>query len=75
MAAKARRDLWAVEHGKSHSNNEHKLLRISGMNMTAEAAYKLAAYGLIDAVGAVMDDEMINALAEAPAVPVDDAEY
>lgn len=73
MAADRRRSLWAVEHSKSHSDKEHKLLRISGMIMTAEAAYKLAAYGLIDAVGAVMNDEISSALAEAPSVPTSDA--
>lgn len=72
-AAKDRRDLWAVQHAKEHSNKEHKLLKISGHAMTLEAANKLAAFGLIDVMDLVLSPGFSEAYAEAPSVPTDDA--
>lgn len=60
---------WRVRHDASHSFAEHEMLRISGLWATPEAAYKLAPYGIIPIVDMVMNDEVKQALAEAPRSP------
>lgn len=68
------RILWANKHAREHSIKEHDALKRSGNVMTPEAANKLAAFGLIPAVDAVLSDEINIALLESSAIPQDDCE-
>jgi len=64
--AKNRRDDWAATHAtKEHTEDEHRLLRLSGRFATPIASQRLAALGIISIVDAVIDDEIPHALAEA----------
>lgn len=53
---------------------EHYSLAMSGRWTTPEAAFKLAAYGIISLSDLLVDDEVAVALMESSAVPKDDAE-
>lgn len=63
--------MWRSSHNKKHSEKEHLALRASGLTFTAEAAHRLAPYGIV-----TLDDdaEITSALLEAPRAPTDDAE-
>lgn len=65
------RQEWAISHGKEHTAKEHVDLRKSGRLCTPEAALRLAAFGLIDVTGLIMDDELKSAYREAPRLPVE----
>src|SRR6476620_10678671 len=61
------RTAWRQSHtAEKHSQREVDELERSGRAFTPEAAMQLAAYGVIDPVGLVMDDELAAAYREAP---------
>lgn len=68
------RQVWAEGHAKmQHKELEHRLLQISGMSMTPEAANKLAAFGLLPITDmAKFDEEIASALMESHPIPKDD---
>jgi hypothetical protein len=71
------RDDWRVKHERAfHTDREIRLLNLSGLSVTPEAAINLAPYGIIPIGGAgnVYIDEIDEALFEAPRAPIDDAE-
>jgi len=64
----SRRRLWSEVHSRrSHTQAEHIALYQSGLTMTAEAAYRLAAFGIIPISDMVLNEEVASALLEAPA--------
>lgn len=65
---------WSHHHAKEHKEREHDDLKNSGRFCTPEAAIKLAAYGIINLVDAVMDNEVDHALRESKAIPTEDAQ-
>ena len=65
---------WSVRHARLHTEKEHLSLALSGRSVTPEAAEKLAAFGVIPLVDMVMDEEVKSSLAEARAIPINDAE-
>lgn len=74
LFAQLMRKEWSRRHAKEeHTEKEHEDLRASGRFYTPEAAIKLAAFGLIDLVGLVMDDEIEDALRQSSPVPTNDA--
>jgi len=62
------RKRWSHGHADRHSEAEHVSLAKSGMWLTPAAQYRLAAYGVIDIVSAVTNEESEAALKEAPKV-------
>lgn len=69
-----RRKLWRATHARKHTIQQHELLKASGNAMTPEAAKRLAAFGVISMIDAVLSDEINHALFESSAIPVDDCE-
>lgn len=65
---------WSLQHAKTHSENQHRALKLSGRWATPEAALKLAAYGTIPLVDLAIDDEVSHALRESKPIPIDDAQ-
>jgi len=47
---------------------------MSGMWCTAQAAHKLASYGIISYSDGAINNDVFNALKEAPALPISDSE-
>jgi hypothetical protein len=74
LFALGERKRWSQKHAKLHSSTEHRLLALSGRHLTPEAQHKLAAFGVIDVKGLVLDDEIEHALNSSSAVPQNDAE-
>lgn len=77
--ARDRRERWLDIHNRRyHPNLEHEvyLLTISGLPYTPEAAQRLSTYGIIymGEIPASHEDEISQALLEAPRAPVEDAE-
>jgi len=73
--AKERRDVWARSHAaQEHTTREHTQLALSGRTMTPEAAFTLAAFGLIPLIDMVIDEEVSDALARSNAIPNVDAQ-
>jgi hypothetical protein len=72
-----RRDLheWATAHSRTHTALEKTALHGSGLWLLPEAAYKLAAYGIIPLQDLVQDDEVKDALRQAPASPENEPEH
>lgn len=66
LEATLERRAWSFKHARTHTPLEHRRLALSGNWCTPEAAQKLAAFGIIDLVGLVMDDEIEQAYKEAP---------
>src|SRR5688500_15096981 len=73
--AQEKRRNWSKQHAKSHTDLQHQMMQYSGRFCTPEAAYKLAAFGIIPLSDMVLDDEIEGAMYESKAVPTDDAEY
>jgi hypothetical protein len=74
---KQRRELWLEIHNKlAHPNffTELRQLELSGLPYTPEAAQKLSTYGIIYMGEIPHEDEVAQALLEAPRAPVNDAE-
>jgi len=72
--AQEKRHEWAMTHAtENHKPEEHDLLRFSGLYMTAEAAKKLAGYGIVPLSQMLVDEATSMALLEAPRKPEDDA--
>lgn len=67
-----RRKRWAENHAKTHTEKEHYQLFMSGYTMTAQAAQRLAAYGIVPFGDMVLSEETASALAEASAIPMED---
>lgn len=66
-----RRD-WSFKHARKHSYRQHRLLQLSGRWLTPEAAYVLAAFGVVPVSDMVLDDEVADALAKSSPTPVED---
>lgn len=73
-AATAMRREWSYNHASSHTSLEHMLLELSGLWLLAEAAHKLAAFGIIPVSDMVLNPEIADALATSKPIPVNDAE-
>lgn len=69
-----RRKNWSRNHAKKHSDHEHMSLAISGLWVTPDAAYKLEGYGIHAVGSATLNENVRDALAEAPSTPQNDAE-
>lgn len=69
------RQLWAEKHKKTHTQFEHDLLAMSGLVMTAQAAHRLAAYGIIPLSDMVTNEEVEAALLEAPSQMTKEVEH
>lgn len=69
--AKSKRDLWAYNHRRKHSEKAHLDLRRSGRFCTPEAALKLSPLGIIPLEPS---NEMAHAMFEAPRAPQNDVE-
>lgn len=65
--------LWGVAHARTHSTLEHHQLRISQRWMTPEAAFKLAAFGIISLSDLLVDEEVAAALLLSSSIPTNDA--
>jgi hypothetical protein len=65
VEALLKRRAWSFYHASTHSEHEHRMLKLSGNWCTPEAAKKLTPFGIIDLVGLVMDDEIESAYKEA----------
>lgn len=65
---------WRNKHNGTHSEAEHRAFVASGRTLTPEAAIKLAPFGLVPVDDAITDEEVAQALREAPRAPVDDVE-
>jgi len=66
---------WSHRHARfAHTATEHRQLALSGRWLTPEAAYRLAAFGVIDLQGLALDDELIHAYASSSATPLDNPE-
>ena len=74
LNAVGRRQEWALIHAQRHPASLHRQLRQSGNGILPEAAYKLAAFGLIDISGLLFDEEIKAAYAESSATPTFDAD-
>lgn len=72
--AKLKRDEWAANHAKEHTEREHHMLRLSGRFATPEAAEKLATLGTFSIIDLIIDDEVANALGTARSIPIDEIE-
>lgn len=68
------RKLWSQRHARTHTEREHVQLVLSGRWLTPEAAYRLAAFGVISIGDLVLDDEIAAAYKESSPVPKNDAE-
>lgn len=69
-----KRRLWRATHARKHTIREHELLKASGNAMTPEAANRLAAFGVISMIDAVLSDEINHALFESSPIPIDDCQ-
>jgi hypothetical protein len=68
---------WQRKHDRAyHSDREIRLLNLSGLSVTPEAAINLAPYGIVPIgdAGNVYIDEIDEALFEAPRAPVNDSD-
>jgi hypothetical protein len=65
---------WSREHAKRHTSKEHRILALSGLWCTPEAAQSLAPLGVIPLTDMVMSEETEEALSESKPVPADDVE-
>lgn len=74
LAAAIETKEWRRQHNLKHSEATHRQFRESGLTFTPEAAHKLAPFGLVPIGDMVYQDEIAQALAEAPRAPVDDVE-
>lgn len=68
------RKKWARRHSATHTEAEHKSLKLSLRHVTPEAAYRLAAFGIISLSDLLVDTEVAHALLLSNATPVVDAE-
>lgn len=69
-----RRKNWSKLHAKTHTEREHLGLAISGLWVTADAAYKLESYGIHAIGSAILSKSVEAALREAPNTPQNDVE-
>ena len=65
---------WSKRHALTHTEREHLGLAISGLWVTADAAYKLEMYGIHAIGSAILSKSVEAALREAPNTPQDDVE-
>lgn len=74
---KRRRDRWERIHNRRYHPNYDKevaQLHKSGMAFTPEAAHKLAPFGIVHVGPTTYEDEIADALFEAPRAPRNDSE-
>jgi hypothetical protein len=64
---------WRDRHNKRHNKREHLSFRASGRTYTPEAALRLAPFGFA-ALDSVEDEEVAQAMLEAPRAPFDDVD-
>lgn len=72
-----RRERWEELHNRRahpHYSTELRHLIISGLPVTPEASTKLASYGIIPLGPTPYQDEIADALFEAPRAPINDVE-
>lgn len=74
LAAAIETKEWRRQHNLKHSEKEHIAFRESGLTFTPEAAHKLAPFGLVPIGDTLFQDEIAQALYEAPRAPTDDVE-
>lgn len=72
--ATLKRKRWSQYHAATHSSQEHDLLVKRNLWLTPDAAYRLAAYGIIPLVDMVLNDEIEDSLRQAPSIPTEDSE-
>ena len=65
------RQMWREEHSKTHPEEEHRSLKLSGEFCTPEAALKLVPLGITPLQH---EGEVAAAMLEAPRAPLDDVE-
>lgn len=71
----ARHKEWSLNHAKTHTEHQHRELKLSGLYALPHAAYKLAAFGIFSIVDMVQSPDIAAALLESKAIPRDDAQY
>jgi hypothetical protein len=74
---RTRRENWLITHNKyEHPNffTELRQLELSGLPYTPEAAQRLSTYGIIYMGEIPREDEIAQALLEAPRAPINDSE-
>jgi len=59
---------WAQQHNRTHSDAEHRQLKLSGRFLTPEATYKLVPYGVIPLSDLIFDNGNAAAGMEAPRI-------
>jgi len=59
------RNVWSHKHANTHTPKQHRLLKVSGLWLLPEAAYRLATLGVIPAKDLILDDEVAHALLES----------
>jgi len=69
LAAELLRREWSQTHAKTHSDKQHRDLKLSGRHCTPEALQALVPYGIIPVSDLVMDNESMHAGLEAPRMP------
>lgn len=74
LDVQTRQTLWSSSHARTHTENEHLSLRLSGRYMTPDAAIKLAAFGIVSIVDLALDNEVQAAYGESKSIPKDDCE-
>src|SRR5262245_50208043 len=72
LDAEAHRTMWQHQHSRTHPDHEHRLLAISGLWCTPEAAMQLAAFGVYALSDIAISDEHAQAGREAKAIPSND---
>lgn len=65
---------WSNAHADTHPGREHAALAASGRFCTPEAAYKLAAFGIVSVSDNIFSEEHESAQKEAPRLMKDDVE-
>ena len=56
---------WSFQHADTHSRKQHHLLKVSGLWLMPDAAFKLATIGVLPLKDLVMDDEVEHAMLES----------
>lgn len=60
------RQVWAEAHAKTHTQAEHRQLRMSGRSVTPEAAERLVPFGIAPLTDMLVSDEHAHAGRQAP---------
>lgn len=68
------RKRWSHAHARTHADYEHQKLANSGHWLTEEAAYRLAAYGIVSLFDLVTSESHEKAYAQASNIASDNPE-